>query len=168
LTTFAIATGAVVYFALLLGVSATSRETLLPRGHEKYFCEIDCHLAYSVLDVKVKDEDGPSDYIVTLRTRFDETTTSPNRPKDAPLMPSPRDVQLIDDSGQQYPVVSTTGASLTTPLTPASSYTTKLEFRVPRDARGLRLLIETAPAWPDHFVIGDENSLAHKKTYFAL
>jgi len=57
-TSFAIATGAVVYFALLLGVSATSRETLLPRGQEKYFCEIDCHLAYSVLDAKVKDEEG--------------------------------------------------------------------------------------------------------------
>ena len=83
-------------------------------------------------------------------------------------MPSPRDVQLIDDSGHQYPVVSTTGASLMTPLTPASSYTTNLEFKVPKDVHGLRLLIETTSGWPDHFVIGDENSLAHKKTYFAL
>lgn len=167
-TTFAIATGAVAYFALLLGVSATSHETLLPRGQEKYFCEIDCHLAYSVLDVETKNEEGLSGYIITLRTRFDETTTSPNRPKDAPLIPSPRDVALIDDSGHQYPVVSTMGASLMTPLTPASSYTTQLEFKVPRNARGLRLLIETTTGWPDHFVIGDENSLGHKKTYFAL
>jgi len=165
---FAIGGGIVVYFALLLGFSAGSHETLLARGQEKYFCEIDCHLAYSVVDVKAQDEGALHDFIVTLRTRFDETTTSPNRPKDAPLVPSPREVRLFDGSGHQYHVVSNAGTSLMTPLTPASSYTTQLEFKVPKDARGLRLLIETVPGWPDHFVIGDENSLGHKKTYFAL
>lgn len=165
---FALAGGAFIYLALLLGFSAGSRETLLSRGQEKYFCEVDCHLAYSVLDVKTQDQGTRSNYVITLRTRFDETTTSPNRPKDAPLTPSPRQVRLIDESGRQYEVASTAGTSLMSPLTPASSYTTQLEFRVPKDARGLRLLIETTPGWPDHFVIGDENSLGHKKTYFAL
>ena len=55
-----------------------------------------------------------------------------------------------------------------TPLRPAESYTTELEFSVPKDASGLRLLLNTTPAWPDHLVIGDENSWGHKKTYFAL
>jgi hypothetical protein len=55
-----------------------------------------------------------------------------------------------------------------TPLRPAESYTTQLEFRVPKNAAGLRLLLSTTPAWPDHLVIGDENSWMHKKTYFAL
>ena len=167
-TAFALGGGAVIYFVLLLAFSASSHETLLRRGQEKYFCEIDCHLAYSVVDVKSRDEGGSNDYTVTLRTRFDETTTSPNRPKDAPLTPSPREVQLIDDAGRRYLLLSSAGTSLMTPLTPASSYTTQLEFRVPKKAQGLRLLIETAPGWPDHFVIGDENSLGHKKTYFAL
>jgi hypothetical protein len=165
---FAIGGGLVVYLALLLGFSAGSHETLLEHGQEKYFCEIDCHLAYSVVDVKAQDQGALNDYIITLRTRFDETTTSPNRPKGVPLVPSPREVWLIDESGHQYHVVSNAGTSLTTPLTPASSYTTQLEFKVPKDARGLRLLIETVPGWPDHFAIGDENSLGYKKTYFAL
>ena len=165
---FALGGGAVIYVGLLLGFSAGSRETLLSRGQEKYFCEIDCHLAYSVLDVKTQDQGTVSDYVITLRTRFDETTTSPHRPKGAPLTPSPREVCLIDEMGRQYDVASTAGTSLMNPLTPASSYTTQLEFRVPKDARGLRLLLETTPGWPDHFVIGDENSLGHKKTYFAL
>jgi hypothetical protein len=165
---FAICGGMVVYLALLLGFSAGSHETLLGRGQEKYFCEIDCHLAYSVLDVKRQEQGPVDDYMVTLRTRFDETTTSPNRPKDAPLAPSPREVRLVDDAGHQYDVASSLGTSLMTPLTPASSYTTQLEFKVPKDARGLRLLIETVPGWPDRLVIGDENSLGHKKTYFAL
>jgi hypothetical protein len=30
------------------------------------------------------------------------------------------------------------------------------------------LFLNTAPAWPDHLVIGDENSLLHQKTFFAL
>jgi hypothetical protein len=165
---FVLGGGAVIYFALLLGFSAGSREVLLAPGQEKYFCEIDCHLAYSVVDVKTRAEGAVNDYVVTLRTRFDQTTTSPSRPKDAPLAPSPRQVRLIDAAGHQYPLVATAGTPLMTPLTPASSYTTQLQFKVPSDARGLRLLIETIPGWPDHFVIGDENSLGHKKTYFAL
>lgn len=165
---FAIGGGMVVYLALPLGFSAGSHETLLSRGQEKYFCEIDCHLAYSVVDVKTQQQGPVDDYVVTLRTRFDETTTSPNRPKDAPLTPSPRQALLLDDAGHRYEVVSSAGSSLMTPLTPASSYVTQLEVKVPKDARGLRLLIETVPGWPDRFVIGDENSLGHKKTYFAL
>ena len=167
-TAFAAAVGAVIYFALLLGFAASSQETLLSRGQEKYFCEIDCHLAYSVVDVRTHDQGPASDYLITLRTRFDETTTSPARPDDAPLTPSRRELRLVDSAGRQYPVIALSGTPLITPLTPASSYTTQLEFKVPQEARGLRLLIETVPDWPDRFVIGDENSLGHKKTYLAL
>ena len=41
-------TGTIIYFGLLLGFSLGSREVILAPGQEKYFCEIDCHLAYSV------------------------------------------------------------------------------------------------------------------------
>jgi len=161
----AIGAGAVTYCALLFGFSAGSHETVLAHGQEKYFCEIDCHLAYSVVDVKAQP-DGHE--VITLRTRFDETTTSPDRPKDAPLTPSAREIRLIDSAGHQYAPVSTAGTPLLTPLKPAESYTTQLEFNLPKDATGLRLLIHTTPQWPDKLVIGDENSLLHKKTYFAL
>ena len=33
------------YFTVLLAFSLLSRETILSPGEEKYFCEIDCHLA---------------------------------------------------------------------------------------------------------------------------
>jgi len=156
---------AAVYVALLFGFSASSRETALARGQEKYFCEIDCHFAYSVVEVNAQP-DGR--YLVTLRTRFDETTTSPSRPKDATLAPSPREVRLIDSAGHEYAPTTMQGTPLTTPIKPADSYTTKLEFNLPKDATGLRLLINTIPAWPDKLVIGDENSLLHKKTYLSL
>jgi len=164
----ALGAGAVIYFGLLLGFSVGSRSNTLARGQEKYFCEIDCHLAYSIVDVKTQAEGSSTDFFVTLRTRFDETTTSPSRPKDAALTPSPREVRLIDSSGREYAMVSSSGTSLMTPLKPAESYTTQLEFRVPKEAGRLRLLLSTTPAWPDHVVIGDENSWLHKKTYFAL
>jgi len=167
-TALVVAATSVLYLALLLGFSATSHSTTLARGQEKYFCEIDCHLAYSIVDVTTQPEATSIHYLITLRTRFDETTTSPNRPKDAPLTPSPREVRLIDSAGHQYSPVSASGVPLLTPLKPSESYTAALEFTLPANATGLKLLISTAPAWPDHVVIGDENSWLHKKTYLAL
>jgi hypothetical protein len=166
-----VSAGAAVYALLLFGFSLASHPQVLSRAQEKYFCEIDCHLAYSLLDVKTEPAAGATHYVVTIRTRFDETTTSPTRPKDAPLTPSPRTVLLIDDSSHhQYRPVAVEGTPLLTPLKPADSYTTQLAFDVPptASAKNLRLLITTTPAWPDLVVIGDENSLLHHKTYFAL
>ncbi len=164
----AIGIGAVIYFGLLAGFSEASHDTALGMGQEKYFCEIDCHLAYAVVDVKSQTADAWKDYVITLRTRFDEQTISSKRAKNAPLMPSPRAARIIDGLGHSYEPISTTGSSLVTPLRAGESYMTRLEFRVPKDAKGLRLLINTIPGWPERFVIGDENSWLHKKTYFAL
>jgi len=160
--------GGISYFSLLFAFSALSRSVALQRGQEKYFCEIDCHLAYSIVDVTSKSDAQGSDYQVTLRTRFDQRSISRHRPQDAPLAPSLRNVRLIDSTGHEYTAVTISGMSLTTPLTPAESYATQLQFRVPKNASGLRLLVNTVPAWPDRLLIGDENSLGHKKTYFAL
>ena len=75
---------------------------------------------------------------------------------------------LVDAAGRECAPVAIEGTPLLTPLRPADSYTTELRFDVPKDATGLRLLVNTTPGWPDHVVIGDENSWLHKKTYFAL
>jgi len=40
-------------------------------------------------------------------------------------------------------------------------------YKAPADATGLRLLI-TSNAWPEHLLIGDEQSPFHGKTWFAL
>jgi hypothetical protein len=159
---------AVIYFGLLIGFSAASHTKTLGLGQEKYFCEIDCHLAYAVVSVDAHPNGETVDYSVALRTRFDEKTISTSRPKDAPLTPSPREVRIVDSGGHEYAPASVDGTSLMTPLSPAESYTSRLQFQVPQRASGLRLLLRTVPAWPDHMVIGDENSWMHKKTYFAL
>ena len=43
--------GAAVYAGLLLAASLTSTEKVLRAGEQKYFCEVDCHVAYSVVDL---------------------------------------------------------------------------------------------------------------------
>jgi hypothetical protein len=162
------AAGAAVYFILLSGFSLASRDTMLSRGQEKYFCEIDCHLAYSVLETKTAAESNAMKYTVTLRTRFDENTISPQRPRDYPLTPAPRTIFLLDEQGRVYSPQAVAGTPLMTGLIPGQSYTTDLNFDLPAGVKADALLVSTSIAWPDHVVIGDENSWLHKKTYLRL
>jgi hypothetical protein len=159
---------AVVYALLLFGFSLASHDEVLVHGAEKYFCEIDCHLAYSVVGVKTQPDPAGTRYLVTLRTRFDETTISTHRPKDMPLQPVPRTIHLMDAQGHRYTPESASSGPLSIPLIPGQSHLTELSFQVPAGAQALRLLIITSSGWPDTMVIGDENSWLHKKTYFAI
>src|SRR5271155_3455571 len=54
----AVFAGAAPYAGLLFVFSLASRPHLLTRTQEKYFCEIDCHLAYSLVDVKTEPAAG--------------------------------------------------------------------------------------------------------------
>jgi hypothetical protein len=47
------------YLILLVGVSFASTEKVLPAGGWKYFCEIDCHIAYSVIGAQTAEALGP-------------------------------------------------------------------------------------------------------------
>jgi hypothetical protein len=175
------------YSFLLFGSSLISQEKTLPRGAWKYFCEIDCHVAYSIADVQTVAAFGPETpqtvaqgrfVIVRLKTWFDEHTVSPQR-GDSPLQTGNRRLLLLDDSGHRYsPSVGPQAAfdrlegepvSLDQPLRPGQSFTTNLVFDVPQNARGLRLLVGDPPEdWPDRFLIGHETSFLHKKIYLWL
>jgi len=181
-TTASVALG---YLILLLGFSLASKEKVLAPGGWKYFCEIDCHLAYTVTDVNVVSAIGPEMkqtvahgefVVVRVKTWFDRSTISPQR-GDGPLLPNSRKVVLVDDVGHRFSQSAEAEAALSllgspsTPLTeslrPGESYTTELAFDVPREVSGLRLLItENDPE--TRLVIGHENSLLHKKIYWGL
>jgi hypothetical protein len=173
------------YLILLSGISFASSEAVLPPGGWKYFCEIDCHLAYSLIGVQTTAALGPEMQQVTARgefvvirvkTWFDERTISALR-GNGPLTPNGRKVRLVDDAGRSFaPSLESqkafarlTGFStpLTTPLRPGESYTTDFVFDVPRDAGRLRLSI-TEDDPETRLVIGHENSLWHKKIYFGV
>ena len=179
----AVATLAGGYFLLLTGVSLASSERVLPPYGWKYFCEIDCHIAYSLIGVETAATLGPEMQqteakgrfvILRLKTWFDERTISAHR-GDGPLTPNRRRVFLLDRSGRSYAPSAEGQAALaglgqsSTPLNealrPGESYTSNLVFDVPHDADGLRLLVsEDDPE--TRFVIGHENSFLHKKIYF--
>ena len=160
--------GVLVYFGLLLAFALASHEKVLARGEEKYFCEIDCHLAYSVQAVNISPSGADlSHYVITLKTRFDVATISPHRPKDIPLKPNPRIILLADSQGHLYMPNDSTGTDLTTPLRPGESYTTDIDFLVSKQATELHMLVESS-GWTERLLIGDESSPMHKKTWFGL
>jgi hypothetical protein len=178
----ALATLLIGYGVLLLAFSIVSRERTLAVGEEKYFCELDCHLAYSVQKVERTKQIGDvvangEFYIVTIRGRFDETTTASWRPRDVPLIPDPLSFALVDGHGDSVPP-SVIGAAAWTafhgaspnlfqPLRPGESAEATLVFDAPPAMHSPRLLASFA-VFPTQILIGDESSLFHKKTYFSL
>jgi hypothetical protein len=173
------------YALLLFGASLASSEKDLPPGGWKYFCEIDCHIGYSVSGVQTASVIGPETHqvaahgkfvVVRLKVWFDEHTISPRR-GNGPLTPNPRRVDLVDADGVKYDPspegeaefarVSGEQTPLTQALRPGESFVTSIVFEVPKRARGLRFLI-TEDDPESHFLIGHENSPWHKKTYLAL
>lgn len=176
-----------LYLVLLLAFSLMSREKVLAFGEEKHFCEIDCHLAYSVTNVRetkalgVQGKEATAQgifYIVTIKTRFDETTISQTR-GDGLLTPNSRIVTILDEEGNSYSP-STEGQSalgdsqpggggtpLDTPLRPGQSYTTDLVFDLPANIKNPELLMREGE-FITRFIIGHENSFWHGKTKFRL
>jgi len=191
---FAVAVMALIaglYLAALLLFSFASSEKVLARGEEKRFCEIDCHLAYSVTDVQepkalseVANNAAAANEVnaaglfrvVTIRTRFDETTINPKRGNGL-LYPNSRSVSVVDENGKEYlPAAQAqrvlenahaAGTSMTVPLRPGESYSTTLVFDLPTDIKNPSLLIREGDL-VTHFVIGHENSPLHKKTRFQI
>jgi uncharacterized protein involved in high-affinity Fe2+ transport len=176
---------AAVYLSAILIFSLASSEKVLARGQEKHFCEIDCHLAYSIADIKQTKTIGKAPNqatangafaLVTIKTRFDETTISSTRGNGS-LYPNSRALTVVDEQGRKYSpspeglkaleLAGAAGTPIQTPLRPSESYTTTVAFDLPVDVRSPTLLINEGE-WNTYLVIGHENSLLHKKTRFQI
>lgn len=170
-------------YCLLVGFfSWASFDRTVKSGDEKFFCAMDCHIAYSVQNVERRKTIGDATargefVVVTVRSHFDERTIAPWRGNGA-LMPDPPTLELVDGTGRFF-AVSTTGQtawekantnslshSLTDPLRPGESYETAWVFDVPA-AEPVRLFAGWH-GFPSYLLIGDEDSPGHRKTYFAL
>ncbi len=158
----------VSYAAVLLLFSAASLRVIVPRGQEKYFCEFDCHIAYSVVGSHYEPtQDGAGRFIVDLQTRFDPTTIGPNR-GDGPLRPGDRDIELILDNGHTYRAYVAKGPTLTTPLRPGESYRTTLVFDLATAPQHPLLWLHSPASPPESLMIGNEVSPGHRKVYLQL
>jgi hypothetical protein len=173
------------YAGVLLVKSFASKEMELAAGEWKYFCEVDCHLAYSVTGVRTAKTLGSGAhsataegtfYVVTLKTWFDPETISASR-ENGILHPNLRMARIVDESGRRYPTSLEGQKALDAPaaklvsldqtLRPGDSYETTLVFDLPNDVRNPRLLL-TDPLPVNWLLIGHENSFFHKKVYFAM
>ena len=177
-----IAAGIACYLLLLLAFSGFSQQHMLAVGAEKHLCELDCHLAYSVTSVEQKSTLGEGTkavsaqgagvfYVVRMRVRFDETTISPQRPRGARLSPSPHRAILGDGLGHEMePSVAGQQAlgisAETAPLLPGESAEIAQVFEIPWGHPDRMLFTQNDTAL--HWVIGNENSLGHQKTWFQL
>ena len=175
------------YALVLCGVSIASSEKVLPPGGWKYFCEIDCHIAYSVQSARIAAAFGPElqpisakgqFVVVHLKTWFDENTISPHR-GNGPLQSGDRLVVLADDAGHTYAPSAAGEAALSRAegapipldqaLRPGESFVTSFVFDAPKDASGLRLLVtDPADDWLSRVIIGHEDSFMHKKIYLGV
>lgn len=167
------------YALLLVAFGALGRDRVLGPGEAKVFCELDCHLAYTVPRVRTATTVGDVRaqgvfFLVTVRTTFDASTTAPWR-GDGALYPNPRRVRLVDsvggtwriDDAAQRALGTNTGTPISTPLRPGESYESTFVFDVPRSIEGARLELTEDDAIT-RVMVGHENSPFHGKTVFAL
>ena len=174
-----------LYLGALLVAALASDDVLLGTGEHKYFCGVDCHIAYSIVDVTSASALGEGAeqvvadgrfYVVTLRTWFDESTTSASR-GDGLLYPAPRVALVVDDEGRYYSTsieamkalgaASRPSISFGSPLRPGDDYCTTLVYDVAEDATNPRLWVRDRAAETE-LMIGHENSPFHGKVTFAL
>ncbi len=169
-------------YGLLLGFfSWASYDRTVARGDEKFYCGMDCHIAYSVQKVEpmktIVDTTARGEfYVVTVRSHFDERTIAPWRGNGA-LAPDPPTLELVDGRGGVYPVsaegqkaweaVHPQSHSITDPLRPGEWYETTWVFEAPADAQSVRMFAGWH-GFPSYVLIGDEASPGHRKTYFEL
>ncbi len=154
---------AAIYTVALFAFGAFSKEYVLARGVEKHFCEVDCHVAYSITRVERRADALD----VTIRTRFDESTISTRRAKEVPLTPNPRQLYILDNTGRHISPDGGYSGQLERPLIAGESYDTTFHFRVPPAAQDLKLYIRNT-SFPNDLLIDHENSPGHKKVFFAL
>lgn len=174
------ATWAGLYLVLLAATGFTSEERVLGLDEDKKFCGfyLDCHAQIAVAGVERLDSIGARRpdgvfVLVTLRVSSDARAV-PMRLIDPHLL-------VRDARGRAFPrspageeaLAQLRGEQppLTDPVGPGGAYTTTVVFDLPRDVSSPRLDV-TQGFWAERliekFLIGDEDSLWHKRTTLSL
>jgi hypothetical protein len=160
--------GGGAYLGALLFFSFTSREENLHKGDLKYFCEIDCHLAYSleeasrtkVLGVPPQTAAAGGTFsVVTVKTWFDPRTIASFR-GNGPLTPNPRAVFLVDESGRRYGVSPAGQKALEESRGPSTPLTRRLrpESRTRRRSSSIFRTGPAGPVWVSAMLPGSRRS----------
>jgi hypothetical protein len=164
------------YFVMLLGVSLFSTEETLPIGEAKEYCGFyfDCHMHTAVSDVRTTKSIGNQTakglfYIVKVKVFSDA--------RRATLGLLTVEANVIDDTGNKYYRNETAEDQLPPQprfekkISPVESFEKEIVFDLPADVTDPRLDMREGYGI-DHAIeallIGDEDSILHKRKYFKL
>lgn len=166
----------VFYFAMLIGYSATSEEKDLAINQPKEFCGfyLDCHMHAAVTGIRTAKSIGDKTangkfYVVKVKIFSDA--------KAATLGLITVDAHVVDNAGQKYDRDTAAESNLSPqpdfekPISPVESFEKEIVFDLPDGVQNPRLDIREGYGI-DHAIeavlVGDEDSILHKRTYFKL
>lgn len=162
---------AAIYAGALGFASWRSSDVVLEPGATKRFCGffLDCHVGVAVVNHTMERAPGGDRYDI-LVLRFSSTARRET------LRPWDVQIQLQDSQGQSHwrsdeAEVATGGITrLLQDIPPGGSYDVRVAFKLPGNTEPRRLLARQGPAFllPESFMIGDEASVGHGKTWLAV
>jgi len=144
----------IIYLVLLVGVSLFSKENILSLNQDKCFDE----WCVSVQNVEKKSSGSSDSYKVTLKVS--------NKGRGRTQRPDHPHFYLQDSQGKNYEALLNEGRPLNDQIDAQTSFETYLIFELPKGIKGK--LVLTEGGGPTLVIIGDEQSLFHKKTVFYL
>lgn len=164
------------YFAMLIGFSLFSSEKTLPVGQAKEYCGfyLDCHMHTAVTDVRTAKSIGNRTangkfYIVTVKVF--------SNAKQATLGLLNVTAKVLDENGNKYFRDQDAEDQLPPQprfekqISPVESFEKQIVFDLPAEVKNPRLDLKEGYKIDrviEALVIGDEDSLLHKRNYFQL
>lgn len=146
-----------IYMAVLIGSSWTQPQKIVALGEDQCFDDM-CFAVTEAQDMPgFSVQDGSRLVRVTVRisNHAGEKTQQDKHVR----------AYLVDSKGRQWVESSAvSGVRLTAKLTAGGSATSQPVFKVPHDATGLGLVFTQGRGWPGALVIGDSDSLRHRRT----
>jgi len=169
------------YVTLLVGTSLASHEKLLSLGEAKAFCGayLDCHLHASVDEVRTAATLGIPAREARARGRFHVVTLRiSSDARRATLRPASLEAVVFDARGERFErdleaerALLGEPSRLDQAVGPSGFYTRTLVFDLPEGMHESRLYVGESDCMvrlTELFLIGDEESLLHKRVLFRL
>jgi hypothetical protein len=147
-----------IYMTVLVWSSRTQPQKVVALGQDQCFDEM-CFAVTGAQDLPGVAGDGSRLVRVSVRiSNHSEKTQSDDMIR----------AYLVDGQGRQWAEsAAVSGVRLTARLAAGGSAVSQLVFKVPREA-GLALVFTHGHGWPGALVIGDSDSLLHRRTVVPL
>jgi hypothetical protein len=155
-----IAVVAGVYLLVLLGVSATQRQRVVPLGQDQCFDE----MCFAVVGVEEVPGLVAGDHGRVVRVTVRVANHGHQAEAEGQI-----EAYVVDSKGREWaPLAGLSGNRLNARVAGRSQMLSQPMFQVASDARGLGLVFTHGNWQPGRLVVGDSDSIGHAKTIVAL